>query len=76
MDHEEPSEGEVLIVTLGGAFMVKGTLHDIAQNLRADEWPTFELTESGDHVIIRTAQVVAIRGGTKGRKGSIGFHHP
>lgn len=76
MDHEEPSEGEVLVVTLGGAFMVKGSLHDVAQNLRADEWPTFELAESGDHVIIRATQVVAIRGGTKSHKGSIGFHHP
>lgn len=76
MEHEEPSEGEVLIVTRNGAFIVKGTLRDVAQNLRAEEWPTFELAESGDHVIIRSAQVVAIRGGNKSRKGSIGFHRP
>lgn len=71
---KQPAEGEVLIFALAGGFLVKGTMHDVAQKLAAEEWPTFELAESGDQIIIRSSQVVAIRGGTKSaRKGHIGF---
>lgn len=76
VEHEEPQEGEVLIVTLGGTFLVKGTMHEIAQRLSLDEWPIFELAQTGDRVIIRTGQVVALREGTKPKKGNIGFHRP
>ncbi|MBV9281479.1 MAG: hypothetical protein JOZ41_15475 [Chloroflexi bacterium] len=71
---KQPSEGEVLIFTVGGAFLVKGSMLEVAQRLAAEEWPTFELAESEDRVIIRSGQVVALRGGTKSsRKGAIGF---
>jgi len=71
---KEPSEGQVLIFTASGAFLVKGTMPEVAQRLAAEDWPSFELAESEDKVIIRSSQVVALRGGTKpSRKGHIGF---
>lgn len=70
---KEAYEGETMIITLGGAFVVKGSMLEIAQRLAAEEWPTFELAESGDKVIIRSSQAVAVRGGTKTRRGHIGF---
>ena len=71
---KQPSEGEVLIFTLGGSFFVKGGTPEVLQLLAAEEWPTFELAESGDKVIIRSSQVVALRGGSKGsHRGAIGF---
>jgi hypothetical protein len=71
----EPAAGEVMIFTVGGGFSVKGTTLEVAQRLAAEEWPTFELSESGDKVIIRSAQVVALRGGSKPRRTAIGFAH-
>jgi hypothetical protein len=70
---QEPGEGETLIFTLGGGFSVKGSIREVAQRLAAEDWPTFELSESADTVIIRSSQVVALRGGTKRNKGSMGF---
>lgn len=70
---KQPSEGEALIFTLGGGFLVKGSMLEVAQRLAMEDWPSFELAESGDKIIIRSAQVVALRGGTKARKGHIGF---
>lgn len=71
---KQPSEGEVLIFTVGGAFVVKGALHELAQRFAAEQWCTCELAESGDSVIIRSTHVVAMRGGSKqSRRGSIGF---
>jgi hypothetical protein len=70
---KEPSQGEALIFTNGGGFLVKGSMLEIAQRLAAEEWPTFELADSGDKVIIRSAQVIALRGGTRPRRGHIGF---
>lgn len=71
----EPSEGEVLIFTIGGGFVVKGSLLEIAKRLAAEEWPVLELAETEDKIIIRSEQVVALRGGTKPHRGSIGFVH-
>jgi hypothetical protein len=72
---KEPSEGEVFIYTIGGGgFVVKGTMLEAAQRLAVEEWPSFELAESGDKIILRSSQVVALRGGTSRRaKGTIGF---
>ena len=71
---KQPAEGEVLIFSVTGGFLVKGAMREVAQKLAAEEWPTFELAESGDKVIIRSSQVVAVRGGTKSaRRGHIGF---
>jgi hypothetical protein len=72
-EEQEPGEGETLIFTLGGGFGVKGTVRDVAQRLASEDWPVFELAESGDPVIIRSSQVVALRGGTRSRRGNIGF---
>lgn len=72
---KEPGEGEVFVFTTGGGFVVRGVVKDVAQRLAAEEWPAFELAESGDNVVIRSAHVVALRGGTKARRGSIGFVH-
>ena len=72
---KEPSAGEVLVFTQGGGFLVKGTMLEIAQRLAVEEWPSFELAESDDKVIIRAAQVVALREGKRRQKGSIGFVH-
>jgi hypothetical protein len=72
---QEPAAGEVTLFTTGGNFMVKGTYTDAASKLAAEEWPSFELAESGDVIIIRSSQVVAIRGGIKPRRVSIGFAH-
>ena len=70
---QEPGEGETLIFTLGGGFSVKGSIRDVAERLASEDWPSFELSESADTVIIRSSQVVALRGGTRNRKGSMGF---
>jgi hypothetical protein len=70
---QEPGEGETLIFTLGGGFSVKGSIREVAQRLAAEDWPAFELSESADTVIIRSSQVVALRGGTKRNRGSMGF---
>lgn len=72
---KQPSEGEVLIFTTGGGFVVKGAVSDVAQKLSGEEWPTFELAETGDAVVIRSAHVVALRGGSRSRKGTMGFVH-
>lgn len=72
---KEPSAGEVLVFTQGGGFLVKGSMHDVAQRLAAEEWPTFELAESEDKVVIRSVQVVALREGKRRHKGAIGFVH-
>jgi len=69
----QPAEGEVTIYTVGGAFVVRGTMPDIVQRLSTEEWPSFELAETGDHVVIRSSQSVALRAGTKHRRGAIGF---
>lgn len=73
--NKEPAEGEVLMFTVGGGFLVKGTMLDIAQRLSTEEWPSFELAESSDTVIVRSAHVVALREGSKSHKGAIGFVH-
>lgn len=72
---KEPSAGEVLLFTQGGGFLVKGSVRDVAERLASEEWPTFELAESDDKVVIRSAHVVALREGKKRHKGSIGFVH-
>jgi hypothetical protein len=61
------------VFTVGGAFYVKGSMLDVAQRFSAEEWPSFELAESGDKVIIRSSQVVAMRGGSKRQRSHIGF---
>ncbi len=76
MEHDEPAEGEVLVLTAGGAFMVKGSLQEVANTLGTEEWAHFDLAEGADHVIVRSAHVVALRGGTRQRRGNIGFHRP
>lgn len=70
---QAPGEGETLIFTLGGGFSVKGSIREVAQRLASEEWPAFELSESADTVIIRSSQVVALRGGTRKNRGSMGF---
>ena len=72
---QEPGEGEVLLFTAGGGFSVKGSVHDVVQQLSNEDWPHFELSESGDTVVIRSSQVVAVRGGSTRRRGAIGFMH-
>jgi hypothetical protein len=72
---KQPSDGEVLLFTTGGGFVIKGSVKDIAKRLMAEDWPEFELAESGDSVVVRSNQVVALRGGSRTRKGSIGFSH-
>lgn len=72
---KQPSEGEVLVFTTGGGFVVRGGVSDVMQKFSAEEWPMFELAETGDAVMIRSAQVVAVRGGSRARKGTIGFTH-
>jgi hypothetical protein len=73
---KEPAEGEVMIFTVGGGFVVKGSMPEIVKRLRAEEWAHFELSESNDTIIIRSEQVVALREGKKSRRGSgIGFVH-
>jgi hypothetical protein len=68
-----PSEGEVLIFTTGGAFLVNGTVRELVAKLNADDWADLVLAESGDHVVLRSSQVVALRPGTKHKRGTIGF---
>lgn len=72
---KEPSAGEVLVFTQGGGFLVKGSIRDVAQRLAAEEWPTFELAESEDMIVVRSTQVVALREGKRRHKGTIGFVH-
>jgi hypothetical protein len=72
---KEPSEGEVFIYTSGGGFVVKGTLQEVTRRMSEEDWADFELAETGDKVVVRTGQVVALRAGSKPRKGSIGFLH-
>jgi hypothetical protein len=69
----DPTAGEVTLFTTGGNFMVKGSPADAIKKLASEDWPVFELAESGDSVIIRSSQVVAVRGGMKARRGMIGF---
>lgn len=71
----QPAEGEVFIFTTGGGFVVSGALRDVISKLSTEDWPDFELAESGDHVVVRSSQVVALRSGTKSRRGAIGFVH-
>lgn len=71
----QPAEGEVYIFTIGGGFVVRGAIRDVVSRLSAEEWPDFELAESGDHIVLRSSQVVALRSGTKPRRGTIGFVH-
>lgn len=70
---QEPSEGEVVVFTEGGGFHVKGSMLEVGQRFAAEEWPTFELAETGDKVIIRSSKVVALRGGTKSKRSHIGL---
>lgn len=70
---QEPAEGEVLIFTIGGGFVVKGTLLEVAQKLTAEEWCHFELAESGDRIIIHAPHVIGLRGGQKPKHRAIGF---
>lgn len=73
---KEPAEGEVLVFTVGGGFLVKGSMPEATKRFAAEEWPLFELAESSDKIIIRSSQVVALREGSKSaRKGTIGFVH-
>lgn len=72
---KQPAEGEVVVFTTGGGFVVKGGVREVASKLNAEEWPDFELAESNDRVVIRSSQVVALRGGTHRRRGTIGFVH-
>jgi hypothetical protein len=71
----EPSEGEVMVFTIGGGFVVKGSMREVVEKLAAEDWPWFELAESSDKIIIRSTQVVVLREGTRSRKGGIGFVH-
>jgi hypothetical protein len=71
---DSPAEGEVLIATVGGTFMVRGALQDVMKRLSAEEWALFELVEGGDTVAIRSSHVVGLRSGSRHRRGSIGFH--
>lgn len=74
---KEPEEGEVLVFTMGGGFSIKGSVKDVVARLSAEDWPSFELAQSGDTVVIRSSQVVALRGGTRHKRSSIGFvGHP
>jgi hypothetical protein len=68
-----PSADEVLIFTAGGGFSVKGSLEEARKRLVAEDWATFTLSESGGEVVIRSSQVVALRGGAPHKRGSIGF---
>ena len=68
-----PSEGEILIFAQGTGFYVKGTMLEVVRKLAEEDWPTFELTESGDKVIVRSSQVVALREGSRKQRGAIGF---
>ncbi len=73
---KEPAEGQVMVFTIGGGFVVKGTMPDIVKKLAAEDWPWFELAESNDKIIIRSTQVVALREGSRSRRGTgIGFVH-
>lgn len=72
---KQPSEGEVLVYTTGGGFVVKGSVREIADQLSGQDWTELELAESGDRVIVRGSQVIALRPGSKSRRGSIGFVH-
>lgn len=73
---KQPAEGEIMVFTLGGAFLVKASMPEATKRFAAEDWPIFELAESDDKVIIRSSQVVAIREGKRsGRKGGIGFVH-
>ncbi|HLJ66040.1 MAG TPA: hypothetical protein VKX16_01610 [Chloroflexota bacterium] len=72
---KEPSEGEVFVFTTSGGFVVRGSQREVLERLRDDDWATFELAETGDPVIIRTQHVVALRAGTRAKRGSIGFMH-
>jgi hypothetical protein len=72
---KQPSQGEVFVFTTGGGFVVIGSVSDVKRKLVAEEWSEFELAESGDKVVVRSAQVVALREGAKAKKGSIGFTH-
>lgn len=69
----EPEEGEVLVFTPGGGFSIKGTIAEIVRRFAVEEWPEFELSESGGRVCIRSSQVVALRGGTRPKRSTIGF---
>ncbi|HZU12591.1 MAG TPA: hypothetical protein VFB58_07100 [Chloroflexota bacterium] len=72
---KEPAEGQVMVFTAGGGFLVNGSVRDIAEKLNADDWATFQLAESQDKIMIRSAQVVALREGQRGRRHAIGFVH-
>lgn len=69
----EPGEGEVIIFTAGGGFQVRGTMLEVGQRITGEEWPTFELAETGDKIMIRSDKVVALRGGSKRRRSTIGL---
>ena len=68
-----PSEGEVLIFAQGTGFYVKGKMMDVLRRLAEEEWTSFELADSGDKIVVRSSQVVALREGTKKQRGAIGF---
>lgn len=71
-----PSAGEVFVFTVSGGFVVKGSIDDVTATVSAEDWPTFELAGSGDTIVIRSSQVVALRGSeSKQRRSNIGFVH-
>jgi hypothetical protein len=74
--NKEPAEGEVLVFTVSGGFLVKATMPEATKRFAAEEWPLFELAESNDKIIIRSSQVVALREGSRSKqRGAIGFVH-
>ena len=68
-----PGEGEVMIFTIAGAFSVKGSIREVMDRLGGEDWATFELSESGDKVTIRTMHVVGLRGGEQRKRAHIGL---
>ncbi|MGH2442906.1 MAG: hypothetical protein ACRDFX_07065 [Chloroflexota bacterium] len=72
---KQPSEGEVLVYTTGGAFVVRGSVREVTERLSSEEWAHFELAQGGDTVALRSSQVVALRGGARTKHSSIGFVH-
>lgn len=72
---KEPAEGQVMVFTSSGAFLVGGSVREIADKLNTDEWATFRLAESDDKIMIRSSRVVALREGKRAPRHAIGFVH-
>jgi hypothetical protein len=58
---------------MGGAFLVNGGTREVLARLNAEAWAEFTLAESGDVVVLKSDQVVALRPGQKHKRGTIGF---